>query len=57
MDQEITALKAINTWEVVDLPHGKKVISSKWDYKIKFKADGTIERFKVRFFLSKVLTK
>lgn len=57
MNQEIVVLEAINTWEVVDLPYGKKLISSKWVYTIIFKVDGTIERFKARFFLSEVLTK
>lgn len=34
--------------EVVDLPKGKKAIGSKWIYKIKFRADGSLERFKAR---------
>lgn len=48
MDSEIQALKANQTWEIVDLPKGKKAIGSKWVYKIKFKSDGTLERFKAR---------
>ena len=48
MDDELTALKANNTWLLVDLPPGKKPIGCKWVYKIKLKAYVTIERFKAR---------
>lgn len=33
---------------MVDLPPRRKVIENKWILKIKCKADGTIERYKVR---------
>jgi hypothetical protein len=36
-------------WEVVPKPDGKSVISSKWLYKIKYVADGSIEKYKARF--------
>lgn len=49
MNQEIAALEVNDTWEITDLPHDKKAISSKWVYKIKFKPEGTVERFKARF--------
>ncbi|XP_019174211.1 PREDICTED: uncharacterized protein LOC109169771 [Ipomoea nil] len=48
MQEEINALQRNNTWEVVDLPPSKKPIGCKWVYKIKHKADGTIERYKAR---------
>jgi len=48
MNKEIDALLLNHSWEFVDLPPGKKAISSKWVYKVKLKSDGTLERFKAR---------
>ncbi|XP_075092269.1 putative mitochondrial protein AtMg00820 [Nicotiana tabacum] len=48
MKQEIKALEDNRTWEIVDLPKGKNTIGSKWVYKIKYKANGDLERFKAR---------
>jgi len=48
MDVEITALELNNTWVLVDLPPHKHPIGCKWVYKIKYKSDGSIERYKAR---------
>jgi len=48
MDQELQALQQTHTWDIVSLPPGKKPIASKWVYKVKYRADGSIERFKAR---------
>jgi hypothetical protein len=45
---EISALEANKTWIVCDLPPHKQPISCKWVYKIKHKADGSVERYKAR---------
>ena len=46
MNDELDALELNDTWEITDLPSGKKAIGSKWIYKTKFKPDGHIERHK-----------
>ena len=48
MEKEITALLDNETWEIVSLPHGKKLIDCRWVYKIKYKANGSVERLKAR---------
>ena len=48
MNKELQALHDTRTWEIVPLPHGKKPIACKWVYKVKCKADGSIERLKAR---------
>lgn len=44
MKAEFEALEANQTWEMTSLPKVKKPISCKWIYKIKYKANGTVER-------------
>ena len=48
MSNEIKALEVNNTWSLQPLPPGKKAIGCKWVYKVKYKVDGTVERFKAR---------
>jgi histone deacetylase 1/2 len=48
MDLEIEALHKNKTWHLVPPQKGRNVIDCKWVYKIKRRADGTIERFKAR---------
>ncbi|GJW53150.1 ribonuclease H-like domain-containing protein [Tanacetum coccineum] len=40
INQEMDALLRNGTWEIVELPEGRKAIGSKWIYKIKFRSSG-----------------
>ena len=48
MAEKLAALNKTHTWDLVCLPPGKSTISCKWVFKIKTKADGTIEIHKAR---------
>jgi hypothetical protein len=48
MDEEIDSIERNNTWDLVDLPEGKKSIGVKWVYKTKLNADGQVEKYKAR---------
>ena len=41
-------LQKNNTWELVDLPPGRKLVQCKWVYKTKFYADGSPLKYKDR---------
>jgi len=42
------ALQKNETWELVDLPKGKKPVGCKWVFVVKFRVDGSLERYKAR---------
>ncbi|CAI7843723.1 unnamed protein product [Closterium sp. NIES-54] len=44
MESELKSIEENGTWELVELPEGRKAITSKWLFKIKSDADGKIER-------------
>ena len=46
MNNEYSALMSNKTWHLVPLPKDKNIIGCKWVYKIKRKADGSIDRYK-----------
>lgn len=48
MEKEYSALIDNGTWVLTDLPPGRKTISCKWTFKLKFKADGTVDKHKAR---------
>lgn len=48
MDSEYAALVKNKTWHLVPPQRGKNIIGCKWVYKIKSKADGTLDRYKAR---------
>ena len=41
MTEEFSSLQKNNTWELVDLPPGRKLVQCKWVYKTKFATDGS----------------
>lgn len=51
MKNEIQALEDNGAWKLENMPPGKKAIGSKWVYKIEYKSDGTIERYKARLVI------
>eukprot|EP00253_Pinus_taeda_P032341 PITA_32341 len=48
MEAEFQSLQKNHMWTLSDLPTGKKPISCKWVYKVKYKADGTLDKYKAR---------
>ena len=48
MDEEIECIEKNQTWELVDVPKDKDVISVKWIYKTKQDADGNVQKNKAR---------
>ena len=45
---EYDSLVGNNTWELVPPPDGKNVVGSRWVFKVKRDADGSVQRFKAR---------
>jgi hypothetical protein len=48
MDHEIATLEKAGTWNTVSQPAAKNIVSSKWVFCIKCKADGSIEKYKAQ---------
>ena len=48
VNEELSSLEQHKTWEVCELPAGRKTIGCKWVFKIKQKQDGTVDTFKAR---------
>lgn len=53
MAEEIESHKQNGTWEICCLLTGRKAISSKWVFKIKYTADGSVEKYKALGWLQK----
>ncbi|GJU37419.1 putative RNA-directed DNA polymerase [Tanacetum coccineum] len=48
MDEEMDALQRNSTWELVDKPHGYRIVGCRWVFTIKMNSDGSIDRYKAR---------
>ncbi|CAI7866239.1 unnamed protein product [Closterium sp. NIES-53] len=48
MERELKSIEENRTWELVELPEGRKAIMSEWLFKLKSDADGKIEHYKSR---------
>jgi hypothetical protein len=46
METEHESLMKNQSWDLTTLPLGKKSIGCKWVYKVKYKEDGTLEKYK-----------
>jgi hypothetical protein len=49
MTEEYQSIIKNDVWEIVPRPKSKDVVSSKWLFKMKHVADGSIEKYKARF--------
>ena len=49
MVEEYDSIVRNNAWEIVPRPEGKSVVGSRWIYKVKQAADGSVEKYKARF--------
>ncbi|CAI7814990.1 unnamed protein product [Closterium sp. NIES-53] len=48
MESELKSIEENGTWELVELPEGRKAITSKWLFKINSDPNGKIERYNSR---------
>ena len=49
MVEEYDSIMKNQVWEVVLRPQGKKVLGSRWIYKVKHATNGSVEKYKARF--------
>ena len=49
LQAELKSLSDTNTWTLVERPKDKNLIPGKWVYKVKTKADGSLEKYKARY--------
>jgi hypothetical protein len=49
MMEEYASIMKNDVWEVVLRPEDKRVVGSKWIYKVKHAADGSVDKYKAHF--------
>ena len=50
MVEEYDSIVRNSAWEIVPRPVGKSVVGSRWIYKVKQVVDGSVKKYKARFF-------
>ena len=48
MNDEYHSLMMNDTWDLVPLPKGRKLVKCKWVYQTKYASDGSVERHKAQ---------
>jgi len=48
MQKEMDSIHSNDVWDLVELPKDRKAVGSKWVFKLKVGADGSVERHKAR---------
>lgn len=48
MQEELSALSKNNTWVLVEAPPDALVVDNRWVFRVKYKPDGSVNRFKAR---------
>ena len=48
MEKEMESLKTNEVWNLVELPENRKAVGSKWVFRVKTNADGTVKTHKAR---------
>jgi hypothetical protein len=51
MEEEYGTLISNGTWELISRPHGSNVVTGKWVFMHKLRADGTLDRYKACWVL------
>ena len=51
MGKETSALWKNKIWATIELPKGNKPMGCKWVYTVKYKGNGTLERYKARLIV------
>lgn len=46
IEEEMNALTKNENWDIVDLPKRKQPVGCKWFFSMKYKAYGSVERYK-----------
>ena len=49
MEKEMKSLHLNEVWKLVETPPNRRIVGSKWIFKWKFGADGSVQRYKARF--------